>query len=1091
MSDSSVPDSTPQGTNCPTFNPPPLDGSYTVPELFDYNAKRNPEHPLFVFADGERKTRTICFAEAWRMIRRTARNIQGHYKDQEINKSLGHGRVIGILAVGDTISYFCTIVGIMRLGLVPFPISIRNSAVAVAHLVKESNITQLLVSPDPAMQHLASDAIAILRRDEIYLETLPMTQFVDIADESHLNPEVELNFEKLNLDGVACLLHSSGSTSFPKIITVTNRTVLQWAALPCYGQVDLCGMIMGVHVVPLFHVMGIDNIFRAVATGMVLGVYKPSSPPAIPTPESYLEEALAINSSIIYCVPSFVEAWFREPSNIPAIKSFRAISFGGAPLNKGIGDQLANMGVALFPFYGSSETGCISMFMPSDVPSTDEWEYFKISPRLVVEMLPQEGMTDVFEIAIIHTPHSKPNVINSSTGDGRGAYRTNDLLQRHPQNPLLWKVFGRADEQLMLSNGEKTNPVPLEAILVRDTHVASAIMFGRGRFQNGVLIEPKKEFAFDPRDEVKLAEFRNIIWPSVEKLNQFAPAHSRLFKEMIIVSSPSKPFEYTLKGTPRRPIVIKAYEQEINDLYNSIVDSSQTDLPTPLKWTENETLDFIRLVVRNVVKSKPDDNVDIFQEGCDSLQATYIRNSVVHALRRSTTISVSGIANNFVYSNPTIASMSAFVSRMLNPKGEQSLPRPQFQTKTQEMKQLLRKYTNAFPVHIPALGENDQAQVSDAVLLTGSTGRVGCHLLAQLISNGSVTKVYALNRKGRSDVKRRQREAFRMWGLDVELADFAKVMFLEGDLSKADLGLGEQIYEEIKQTVTSIIHNAWHVDFNLALSSFEPLISSVHKMVSLSLGSSHLTPPHILFVSSIAVFTNHTSAAAEEVPIDDPIVSVGTGYGESKWVAESILLHAMKERGVRINIVRVGQLCGDSLVGRWNQKEWVASMFRGSQVIGAVPQRDEVGVSFGCATKETHVTAQAISWLHTDVAASAVLDMLGSDRPVLHLVHPKPVDWSLISNTASALLKVPSIPYLEWLSKLERAHKDSMPDPDALEKNPALKLIDFFLGMKNSVVLRTDQAVEVSSRLKAAKALKGDDVEKWVAYWQSLGFLAA
>ena len=76
---------------------------------------------------------------------------------------------------------------------------------------------------------------------------------------------------------------------------------------------------------------------------MVLGVYKPSSPPVIPTPESYLEEALATNSSIIYCVPSFVEvrwmivqntvsaksdlsqAWFREPSNIPAIKSFRAI----------------------------------------------------------------------------------------------------------------------------------------------------------------------------------------------------------------------------------------------------------------------------------------------------------------------------------------------------------------------------------------------------------------------------------------------------------------------------------------------------------------------------------------------------------------------------------------------------------------------------------------------------------------------------------------------------------------------------------------------------------------------------------------------
>ena len=35
-------------------------------------------------------------------------------------------------------------------------------------------------------------------------------------------------------------------------------------------------------------------------------------------------------------------------------------------------------------------------------------------------------------------------------------------------------------------------------------------MFGRGRFQNGILIQPKE--AFDPSDEVKLEEYRNKIW---------------------------------------------------------------------------------------------------------------------------------------------------------------------------------------------------------------------------------------------------------------------------------------------------------------------------------------------------------------------------------------------------------------------------------------------------------------------------------------------------------------------------------------------------------------------------------------------------
>lgn len=37
-------------------------------------------------------------------------------------------------------------------------------------------------------------------------------------------------------------------------------------------------------------------------------------------------------------------------------------------------------------------------------------------------------------------------------------------------------------------------------------------MFGRGRLQVGVIIEPKPEYSFDPSDEVKLAEFRNKVW---------------------------------------------------------------------------------------------------------------------------------------------------------------------------------------------------------------------------------------------------------------------------------------------------------------------------------------------------------------------------------------------------------------------------------------------------------------------------------------------------------------------------------------------------------------------------------------------------
>lgn len=56
-----------------------------------------------------------------------------------------------------------------------------------------------------------------------------------------------------------------------------------------------------------------------------------------------------------------------------------------------------------------------------------------------------------------------------------------------------------------------------EAIICEDPHISAAVMFGRGRSQNGVLIEPKKEFAFELSDE-KVAQFRDLIWfvPSLE-----------------------------------------------------------------------------------------------------------------------------------------------------------------------------------------------------------------------------------------------------------------------------------------------------------------------------------------------------------------------------------------------------------------------------------------------------------------------------------------------------------------------------------------------------------------------------------------------
>ena len=43
--------------------------------------------------------------------------------------------------------------------------------------------------------------------------------------------------------------------------------------------------------------------------------------------------------------------------------------------------------------------------------------------------------------------------------NGIDAYATSDLLESHPTKPGLWKVYGRVDDQIVLSNGEKVRKI--------------------------------------------------------------------------------------------------------------------------------------------------------------------------------------------------------------------------------------------------------------------------------------------------------------------------------------------------------------------------------------------------------------------------------------------------------------------------------------------------------------------------------------------------------------------------------------------------------------------------------------------------------
>ena len=282
---------------------------------------------------------------------------------------------------------------------------------------------------------------------------------------------------------------------------------------------------------------------------------------------------------------------------------------------------------------------------------------------------------------------------------------------------------------------------------------------------------------------------------------------------MIVLAKPSKPFTFTGKGSIRKSAVVTDYADEIAATYAAVEAATSADVEAPKKWTKESTTDFVRAVVLKVMESKVGDKDDIFQHGADrlvrvsstgfiialkmkvqtSLQSTVIRNSIVNALKPDK-IDTSKMAANFVYQSPTIAQLGTAVYTIINPSSFSDADK--IANKVAEIDAYIEKYSLNLPVHRPSL----PASKSDVILMTGSTGALGTTLLAQLVENSSVSKIYAINRKGAGKtLKQRQVEALVDRGYDAAVVSSPKVVLVETDSKLGPLGVSPALYDEVRE----------------------------------------------------------------------------------------------------------------------------------------------------------------------------------------------------------------------------------------------------------------------------------------------------
>ena len=642
----------------------------------------------------------------------------------------------------------------------------------------------------------------------------------------------------------------------------------------------------------------------------------------------------SINASMI--APSIIVELSRDPQALANASKMEYVGFGGGPLPASTGEAIKET-VRLVNNIGATEISSI----PSEMVDRDDWKYFKFSPLTGAQF--RHAYDDLYEMVIIRNDALTSTQAAFSTFPDLKEYPTKDLYSPHPSNPERWEYRGRADDIVVLSNGEKFHPLPIENSIAKHPDVVTAIVTGNGRFQPALLIEPNPPLTAY-QDEMDL---REKLWPTIVEACEESPSHAKIAKDLVMFAKPEKPFLRTAKGSVRRQVTLKEYGDDLNKLFGNAMQSS--DPSKPFAQNRETISGTIRQIVTELMGKDVDDKTNLLYQGMDSLKATNIARSISKALAHPE------VESRMLYAHPSIVALTdTIVPGTVSPDSNSNIGH-QMETLIDSLADDISRAATHTSRH--------------TVILTGSTGSLGTYLLDALLRNTDIEKIYCLNRS--DDAATRQLESFSKYGLETKVSSDRRCEWMKCDLSKLNLGLAGQTYFDLLQETTHVLHNAWTVDFNLPLSSFEDSsLQGVRQLAHFAQQSTH--GAHFVFLSSISVGLNwpakHAGSAIPERILNDLESPEHMGYAESKFVAEHVLEKASKTTGLKTTICRIGQIAGPVLreEGVWAKHEWFPSLITTSMNTGFVPE--DLG------------PMDVLQWIPVDLCAQIIIELLINDQ---------------------------------------------------------------------------------------------------------------
>jgi L-aminoadipate-semialdehyde dehydrogenase len=364
-----------------------------------------------------------------------------------------------------------------------------------------------------------------------------------------------------------------------------------------------------------------------------------------------------------------------------------------------------------------------------------------------------------------------------------------------------------------------------------------------------------------------------------------------------------------------------------------------------------------------------------------------------------------------VFAEPTIAGLAREVTKLQS--GDLLLESDGLTQQEEQKKEVVDYASDVHTLAQEFLQSSYEAlPVADhprTYVLTGATGFLGAFILEKILGYDNTHKVFCIVRaKDNQNAFDRVKKAavdHLVW----EDSWQDRVEAICGDLASDRLGLSEADWNRVTKEADAVIHNGALVHWVYPYQQLRAP-NVLGTLWAMRLATEH-KPKSFHFVSSTSVldtpyYINQGNYVLESDALEGARTGLENGYGQSKWVAEKLIMEARK-RGMPATIIRPGYILGDSRTGVTNTDDFIWRLLKGCVELGYVPA---IANDVNCCS---------VDYVASVVAGAARHDQQSIQRGVLQVTHPAGFTYNkMFQSLLTYGYKVQQTEYIDWRNKL-------------------------------------------------------------------------